>query len=102
MRNAPAWPLERITAKVEPTCTDRLSASVDSLSVQVGSTLAVIRSSGQAGALRIVTFDLVDWATTEVRTQRLTQLYIPTTAALPSAVVHGASIAIGQLLFRYD
>ena len=81
---------------------DRPSASIASLSVQVGSAFAVIRSSGPAGALRVVTFDLVDWAMPAVRTQRLTQLHIATTAELPSAVVHGASIAIGQLLFRYD
>ena len=80
----------------------RPSAAIDALSVAVGPTFAVIRSSGLAGALRVVTFDLVDWAAPTARTFRLTQLFVATSAPPPAAVIHGASIAIGQLLFRYD
>lgn len=80
----------------------RPAAAVDAIAVQVGPTFAVIRSTGLAGGFRNVTFDLIDWATSTVRTQRLTQLCIAPTAALPTAAVHGSSIAIGQLLFRYD
>jgi RHS repeat-associated protein len=80
----------------------RPSASIDSLSIQVGSTFAVVRSSGSAGALRNVTFDLVDWSTGNASTQRLTQLLVANAATLPTAVIHGSSIAIGELLFRYN
>lgn len=80
----------------------RPSAAIDGISVQVGTTFAVIRSSGLSGASRVATFDVVDWAQGQPRTQRLTQFNIATSDALPGAAIHGASIAIGQLLFRYD
>jgi RHS repeat-associated protein len=80
----------------------RPSAAIDTLTVAVGPTFAVIRASGLAGGWRVVTFDLVDWAGPSPRTHRLTQLFVATAAQLPAAVIHGASIAIGQLLFRYD
>ena len=79
-------------------------AGLTSVAVDAGIGFAVIAASRLQGSQNRVTYTIVDWSdpASPFRTFPLAQLYLASADDPPIAVIHGASVALGQLLARYD
>jgi YD repeat-containing protein len=81
----------------------RAMAVISSLSVACSEGFAAIWSRGPVGANVRLRLGVLDWAgdfASPTFTDLADQTYA--TAAVPPVAVHGSSVAMGQVLFRYD
>ncbi|MGJ8561328.1 MAG: RHS repeat-associated core domain-containing protein [Litorimonas sp.] len=82
----------------------RASGTLSAISVTSGIGFAVITAVASGGGKTRVQYVIVDWSdiAAPIRTFPLAQLYFDPSDAIPQPVVHGASVALGELLARYD
>jgi len=77
---------------------------IDSLSVQVGTAFAVIRSTAWAAGRCVIDFQVVSWTSQDgsTQTQRLQEYACDLGETLPTATLCGSNITIGSKVFRFD
>lgn len=79
-------------------------AGLTGLAVDAGIGFAVITASRVQGSQNRVSYTIIDWSdpAAPFRIFPLAQLYLAAADEQPVPVIHGASIALGQLMARYD